>query len=788
MSYIHRGKLFEFNVSEIEVYVEFDLNEKVALEKQNPNDFHLLSDKSAILSTKNLKGTFENRKQILLNDFSNQLKRIDPVLIYQDGTRQIAMGELNIRFKTKGSLNNILKGIEFSFEQNQFDDNLYSVKTNLSTNELFELVTKLQDNSQIEFIEPNFIRLIKPQTSDPYYGSQWSINNQGYLGGTVDADMDVDEAWAFSTGSGINVAIIDEGVDLTHTDLTSNLLTGYDATGNGSNGAPNETNNDYHGTACAGIVGAIANNSSGTAGVAYDSKIIPVRIGYTNGYPLGSIYRALIAYDNWIANGINWAWQNGADILSNSWGGGSDSSTINNAISNAVNNGRNGKGCLVFFATGNENYNVIYPATLENVIAVGATSMCDERKRSTDDANALQNLDTHPDPNGTSCDGEWWWGSNYGNEIDLVAPGVQIYTTDISGTYGRDVGDYNSHFNGTSSACPNAAGVAALILSAKPSLTQQQARTILETSTDKVSGYTYSTTSGHSNGTWNIEMGYGRINAKKALTKALFENTYISGASSVCNSNTTFNLVNAPSGFAVSWQVSSNLQIISSTNTQVVIKASSSTASGSGYVKAVISGYQITKNVNVGTYLPLDLRLRDPNTNYPVYVICYLQSTTVKATHDDGFVPDSWQWSVSGASVSYPYGSSGSLATLHPYSYNIIVKVKAHNSCGWSDWADVSPDVMPCGSMYFTVSPNPAQSEITINKSSNETDNSEDNDMVQYSSIEIELYEMNGNKINHINFSKNDHMKINVSALKKGIYFLKIIAGDIQETHQVIIN
>ncbi|MEI2724400.1 MAG: S8 family serine peptidase [Verrucomicrobiota bacterium] len=114
-------------------------------------------------------------------------------------------------------------------------------------------------------------------------------------------------------------------------------------------------------------------------------------------------------------------------------------------------------GCTVLFPTGNSNGAVSYPATLANVISVTAMSMCNQRKST------------------TSCDGETLWGSNYGVNGDIY-PGVKIYTTDISGASGYGTGDYTATFNGTSSACPNAAGVMALILSINPSLTNTSAR------------------------------------------------------------------------------------------------------------------------------------------------------------------------------------------------------------------------------------------------------------------------------------------------------------------------
>jgi subtilisin family serine protease len=99
--------------------------------------------------------------------------------------------------------------------------------------------------------------------------------------------------------------------------------------------------------------------------------------------------------------------------------------------------------------------------------------------------------------------------------------GVKIYTTDISGAAGYATNDYAPTFNGTSSACPNAAGVMALILSLNPSLSQGQARQIIESSCDKVGGYTYnSSVAGQPNGTWSTDLGYGRVNAFSALQLA----------------------------------------------------------------------------------------------------------------------------------------------------------------------------------------------------------------------------------------------------------------------------
>ena len=184
---------------------------------------------------------------------------------------------------------------------------------------------------------------------------------------------------------------------------------------------------------------------------------------------------------------------------------------LNVAIDSAVVYGRNNKGCILVAASGNDNLATVnYPASLNNVIAVGAISQCGTRKRKSSD------------PARVSCDGETDWGSNYGTALDVVAPGVKIYTTDLQGDAGNNnasgtAGDYYASFNGTSSACPHVAGVAALVLSVNPNLTGQQVRNVIESTAQKVGGYSYVTTSGRPNGTWINQMGYGLVNAYAAV-------------------------------------------------------------------------------------------------------------------------------------------------------------------------------------------------------------------------------------------------------------------------------
>jgi subtilisin family serine protease len=348
--------------------------------------------------------------------------------------------------------------------------------------------TKLFESS-----EPEFLYHDLAATNDPYFPNQWGLKNTGQNGGTTGIDIRAEQAWNITTGSSnIRVAVFDHGFEMTHPDLQNNVYgTGYDAT----TGTSPSLVRGNHGTPCTGIVGAQQNNSIGVSGVAPSTGLMSV-----------SINLSFSDTPQQLANGFNWAWQNGADVISNSWGGYSPSTIIDDAITNTLTNGRNGKGTVVVFAAGNENdTNIRYPGNNNPLIlVVGAASPCGERKSP------------------SSCDGEYWWGSCYGTQLDVVAPGVLNPTTDRQGSNGYNTlsgtaGDYFQTFNGTSSACPYVAGLAALILSRDANLTVQEVNDIIESTAQKVGTYNYQTTSGRTNGTWNNEMGYGLIDTYAAI-------------------------------------------------------------------------------------------------------------------------------------------------------------------------------------------------------------------------------------------------------------------------------
>lgn len=355
-----------------------------------------------------------------------------------------------------------------------------------------------------EFTSPNFYCFNTLATVDPYYGDQWGLNNNGHSLIYPDFDINIEDAWEITEGSSdIIVAVLDNGVDLYHQDLAANLVAGDDSYAGTTNGAPGNTE-DFHGTAVAGIVGAIKDNGLGIRGVAPGCKIMPVRVCEGNG---GDIFST--------AAGLYWAKNSGADVINCSWVFDSSYSTIINAINSVTSSGRNGKGCVVVVASGNTNSSVCFPATLSNVMAVGAISF---------DGNRVT-----PSSPGVI----YSWGSNYGPELDVVAPGVQIPTTDPTGNDGlnpdqnspiTDYSDYNytKRMGGTSAATPHVSGVAALILSEYPDLTESQVRRAIELGCTKWPGYTYTMDNLYPAATRNNEMGYGILNAYGALQQASY--------------------------------------------------------------------------------------------------------------------------------------------------------------------------------------------------------------------------------------------------------------------------
>lgn len=321
----------------------------------------------------------------------------------------------------------------------------------------------------------------KPPTSeftpnDPRFGIQWGLQRIG-----------VPRAWEIARGSpSVTVAVIDEGVELGHPDLDL-----HPQSWNASTDTPDGSPTGNHGTACAGIIGARFNNSLGVAGVAAGVKVMA------------------IATATWadidIAEGLYFAADHGARVVSMSFGVYPswmtwDFDLIRDALQHAQDHG-----LVLVAASGNENWNQSrFPGSDARTLCVGGSNRSDERKRIGDSSS------------------EAWWGASYGPDVDVVAPCLEIPTTDRLAGDGYDAGDYYDRFNGTSAATPHVAGLAALAVSLRPSLTNVDVRRLIESTCEKISPalYTYSNVGSKPSGTWNEEVGYGRVNAERALLAA----------------------------------------------------------------------------------------------------------------------------------------------------------------------------------------------------------------------------------------------------------------------------
>jgi subtilisin family serine protease len=333
--------------------------------------------------------------------------------------------------------------------------------------------------------------------NDPQFAAEWGMQRVG-----------APRAWEIARGNpSVTVAVIDEGVELGHPDLDL-----HPQSWNASTDTPDGSPTGDHGTACAGIVAARLDNNQGVAGIAGGARVMA------------------IATATWadvdIAEGLYFAADNGARVVSMSFGvypswNFWDFAIIRDALQYA-----HDRGLVLVAATGNEDIpESRFPGSDSRTIGVGGSNRSDERKRIGDASS------------------EPGWGACYGPDVDVVAPCLEIPTTDRLAGAGYDAGDYFGGFNGTSSATPCVAGLAALILSLRPDLSNVDVRSIIESTCDKISPhlYAYANVAGKPSGTWNDEVGYGRINAERALLAACAagqEDGECSGCGGRCHEDT----------------------------------------------------------------------------------------------------------------------------------------------------------------------------------------------------------------------------------------------------------
>lgn len=391
--------------------------------------------------------------------------------------------------------NNGLKSIILTGNKKMEDTYVINLESDKQIEELIELY-RLTD--LFEYVEPNFVGhghgYSQTTPNDTFFNRQWSHYNDGTFSlsnSTVDADIDSELAWDITQGnSNLIIAILDSGLKLDHPEFAGRIWTnpsevqdGSDTDSNGFiddiNGGWDFVNNDNnptddhgHGTNVAGIAVASGNNSNGYAGVNWNSKIMVCKILDDNNS----------GFYSWWADAIYYAVDNGASVINLSAGGNGSSTLLENAINYAYNNN-----VVIVVSTGNQNSVIQYPARYTNAFAVGSTDSDDTRSA------------------------PFFWsstsGSNFGPELDFVAPGNYIYGLSYSSNT-----NFNTYWGGTSQAAPHVAGLVSLLLSVDSNLTVDQIRTILEESSEDQVGDSDDTIG------WDQYYGHGRINAYNALT------------------------------------------------------------------------------------------------------------------------------------------------------------------------------------------------------------------------------------------------------------------------------
>lgn len=351
---------------------------------------------------------------------------------------------------------------------------------------------------------------------DPRLKDQWHLHNTGShlgtsLGLLAGADARLVGAWDIAQTLGnpdVVVAVIDDGFDLDHPDLAGigKIAAPWDFTRNTNEPRPNPRPlqhdlGDWHGTACAGVAVGSA-NGVGIVGAAPNCRIMPVRWGIN-------------LSDSEIEKWFDYVTDQGAWVVSCSWKARANvfklSDRKKRAIARCAREGRNGLGCVICFAAGNDNRNINDPdgtyvngfALHPDVIPIAASTSRDQRSHY----------------------------SNFGEKIWVCAPssgagGLRITTADVTGQYlsqfgqlreaGYSPGPYTDTFGGTSSACPLVAGVCALLLSINPDLKATEVKNILQQSARRIGNLASYDENGHS-----INFGYGCVDAARAVESIL---------------------------------------------------------------------------------------------------------------------------------------------------------------------------------------------------------------------------------------------------------------------------
>lgn len=424
-----------------------------------------ISDSRGLIRVYELSSSTTIKHAIAAN--SSASVNIQPCYKTESGKDLIPNGYIHVKLKSATDYPKLQavaqqKGCEI-IEQNPFMSLWYNLRVkDAPGHNSVEIANAIYETGKFASSFPSFTFDALEISYDLNVYEQWGLYNSQYEG----LDISLSQACSYATGRGIKVAIVDQGIDLNHQDLRDNIYPiSYDTE---TKTSPSKVYGD-HGTHCAGIVAAVRNNGIQVTGVAPDAKLMSVSNTLTWSTNLESN----------LANGINWAWENGADIISCSWRC-EKNELLEEAIDNAVTKGREGRGCVFVKSAGNTGGSISYPGDYsEDVLAVANMTI-----------------------NGTLAA-----TSAHGSNLFVTAPGSNILSTLPDNQIGKK--------SGTSMACPHVAGLAALVLERNPSLTAKKVREIIATNTKKVGNRPYNTAKVY--GSWNEYYGYGLIDAHKAV-------------------------------------------------------------------------------------------------------------------------------------------------------------------------------------------------------------------------------------------------------------------------------
>lgn len=428
---------------------------------------------------------------------------------YAEGSNRplVPTGEIYISFQegvSESEQEAVLAEYHLEVIERRSVDRVLAKVTAASMNPI-KVASVMAELSMVKYAEPDLDTVLDEYEfmlpPDNLVTHQWHLKNDGFVA-DVDyllkkgADAKVVDAWKRlgSTGSeNTVVAIIDNGFDLTHPDLRTKIFKPYDINNRSSNltqGDPFYT----HGTPCASLAIA-SSNGQGIVGAAPLAKFMPIN---------GTSYSNRLTEDM-----FDYCAKNGADIISCSWGTTDSTFSLGpikeQAIERAAKEGRNGKGCVILFAVGNDDLDYInFYAAHPDVIAVAACTSQDEHAPYSNRGREVNVC--------APSNGDWpiiaaraWWDQ-----------GLQGFTGNKKYWYdGRSRGQHYKHFGGTSSSTPLVAGICALMLSANPDLTAKEVKEILQQTADKI-GKPGEYMNGHS-----PKYGYGRVNADRAVAEAL---------------------------------------------------------------------------------------------------------------------------------------------------------------------------------------------------------------------------------------------------------------------------